>query len=81
MRLCLEKSTEHWKTASGHLNRIRDAFSGQGLTPSLFYVGAAIEKSMAAEMWQWLASGKLANAANLTNDDQVASLVAWLCNL
>jgi hypothetical protein len=72
---------EHWKTASGHLNRIRDAFAAQGLTPPLFYVGAAIEKSMAEEMWQWLAWGKLANAANLTNDLQVASVVSWLCNL
>lgn len=69
---------EHWKTANSALNRIRKAFAKKSLTPITFFVGAAIEKSMSAEIYSQLKSGILANAANLTNDDQVASLCNWL---
>ena len=44
-------------------------------------VGAAIENSMAEEIWHQLEDGTLSNAANLTNADQVASLCGWLCSL
>jgi len=72
---------EHWKTARTSLSRIRKAFSVYKLLPHTFFVGAAIENSMAEEIWQQLADGTLSNAANLTNADQVASLCGWLCSL
>ena len=72
---------EHWKTARTSLSRIRDAFNGHELSPHLFFVGAAIENSMAEEIWNQLEDNTLSNAANLTDANQVASLCRWLCNL
>jgi hypothetical protein len=72
---------EHWKTARTSLTRIRKAFKGHKLSPYTFFVGAAIETSMAEEIWNQLEDGTLSNAANLTNADQVASLCGWLCSL
>ncbi|OGW21913.1 MAG: restriction endonuclease [Nitrospirae bacterium GWB2_47_37] len=72
---------EHWKTARTSLARIRKAFSDNGRSPNIFFVGAAIENSMAEEIWHQLEDGTLSNAANLTNADQVASLCGWLCGL
>jgi len=72
---------EHWKTARTSLSRIREVFADRGLSPHLFFVGAAIENSMAEEIWRQLEDGTLSNAANLTDPDQVASLCRWLCNL
>jgi hypothetical protein len=72
---------EHWKTARTSLTRIRKAFSDKGFSPYIFFVGAAIENSMAEEIWHQLEDGTLTNAANLTNADQVASLCGWLCSL
>jgi hypothetical protein len=72
---------EHWKTARTSLTRIRKAFSDKGFLPYIFFVGAAIENSMAEEIWHQLEDGTLSNAANLTNADQVASLCGWLCGL
>jgi hypothetical protein len=72
---------EHWKTARTSLARIQKAFSRKGFSPYIFFVGAAIENSMAAEIWDQLKKGTLSNAANLTNADQIASLCAWLCSL
>jgi hypothetical protein len=72
---------EHWKTARTSLTRIRKAFSDKGFSPYIFFVGAAIENSMAEEIWHQLEDGTLSNAANLTNADQVASLCGWLCGL
>jgi hypothetical protein len=72
---------EHWKTARTSLTRIRKAFSDKGLSPYIFFVGAAIENSMAKEIWHQLEDGTLSNAANLTNANQVASLCGWLCSL
>ena len=72
---------EHWKTANSALARIRNAFSTRSLSPLLFFVGAAIENSMAVELFSQLESGILANAANLTNEDQVAWLCSWLVHL
>lgn len=72
---------EHWKTASTALSRIRDAFSKQGFSPYTFFVGAAIEKRMAAEIWNQLQSESLANAANLNSELQVSSLARWLISL
>jgi hypothetical protein len=72
---------EHWKTARTALNRIRDAFAKVGLKPHTFFIGAAIERRMADEVWQLLADRTLENAANLTHEDQLASISHWLCNL
>lgn len=72
---------EHWKTANAHLGRIRRSFSALSSTPHLFFVGNAIEVSMAGEIWNQLENGELTNAANLTDDRQTVFLVSWLCSL
>jgi hypothetical protein len=72
---------EHWKTANAHLGRIRRSFGALGALPHLFFVGNAIEASMAGEIWNQLQSGELSNAANLTDNSQTMSLIAWLCKL
>lgn len=72
---------EHWKTARTALSRIWKAFSQVDLSPHTFFIGAAIEKRMAEEIWNNLESGKLSNAANMTNDTQVDSICHWLISL
>ncbi|MFH1228728.1 MAG: AvaI/BsoBI family type II restriction endonuclease [Planctomycetota bacterium] len=72
---------EHWKTAHTALSRIRKAFSKKPLRLQTFFIGAAIEKKMAGEIWEQLKDGTLTNAANLTNQDQVNSLCNWLIKL
>lgn len=72
---------EHWKTAGSALLRINRAFQEEGLFPHTFFVGAAIEKRMADEIWEQLERGSLSNAANLTDASQVSSLSTWLCSL
>ena len=72
---------EHWKTARTALDRIHKAFAKHKTKPHTFFVGAAIESKMAAEIWALLRRGVLENAANLTDEDQVSSLAQWLCGL
>ncbi len=72
---------EHWKTASKALSRIRKAFLSKKLKPHIFFVGVAIQTSMAKEIWTELEEGLLSNSANLTDANQVASLCRWLCNI
>lgn len=72
---------EHWKTARTALNRIREAFAAAGHAPHTFFVGASIEKRMADEIWSDLEAGVLSNTANLMNDDQLATIANWLCEL
>jgi len=72
---------EHWKTARTALSRIHEAFARNQLRPHTFFVGAAIEPKMATEIWSFLESGIIENAANLTNETHVASLTRWLCSL
>jgi len=72
---------EHWKTAHSALTRIHNAFSKSKHKPHTFFIGAAIEAKMAAEIWNLLKRGILENAANLSNEDQIASIARWLCNL
>ncbi len=72
---------EHWKTARTALNRIQEGFAKSGMKPHTFFIGAAIEKEMAGEIWNQLENGALENAANLTDDNQVASVSRWLCSL
>lgn len=72
---------EHWKTARTALSRIHEAFARNQVRPHTFFIGAAIEPKMATEIWSFLESGIIENAANLTSEDQVASLTRWLCSL
>lgn len=72
---------EHWKTANSALQRIREVFSNDGLSPHLFFVGAAIEDAMALEIFNQLESGALSYAANLTDEQQLINLCSWLIGL
>lgn len=72
---------EHWKTANSALNRIHTAFEKKKLAPQTFFIGAAIESSMADEIFKQLQSGVLSNAANLTKDQQLAKVCDWVINL
>lgn len=72
---------EHWKTAQAALNRIREAFARVDHSPLTFFVGSAIARRMAGEIWNQLENGTLTNAANLNEENQVASISRWLCNL
>jgi hypothetical protein len=72
---------EHWKTANTALSRIRAAFAEENVRPKLFFVGAAIVPSMAREIYAQLHAGALANAANLTVEEQLFALIDWLIAL
>ncbi len=72
---------EHWKTANSALDRIRNSFNQMNLNPSTFFIGAAIENSMASEIFKQLQSGAMSNAANLTNDKQLTIICEWIMNL
>ena len=73
---------EHWKTAQSAFDRIRNQFSGRTLpAPDLFFVGAAIEPTMARQIFAQLEAGLLAHAANLTIPQQVSDLADWLIGL
>ncbi len=72
---------EHWKTANSALIRIRKSFETKKLRPQTFFIGAAIENSMAVEIFKQLKNGTLKNAANLTNDEQLAAICDWIINL
>ena len=72
---------EHWKTANSALERIRKAFLKESCNPKTFFIGAAIEKAMAQEIYQQLKKRTLANSANLTNEKQIVSLCSWLIDL
>jgi hypothetical protein len=72
---------EHWKTANSALNRIRTSFNEKKLKPNIFFIGAAIENSMAEEIYQQLKIKTLSNAANLTHDHQLKAICNWIINL
>jgi type II restriction enzyme len=72
---------EHWKTGNSALSRIRTSFAKKGLKPQTFFIGAAIENSMAEEIFNQLQSGGLNNAANLTDDNQLTEICKWVVNL
>lgn len=72
---------EHWKTANHTLSRIGSKFAAAQLNPKRYFVGAAIESAMAVELIDQLQSSHLSNAANLTNDAQMASFANWLVQL
>ncbi len=72
---------EHWKTANSSLGRIRTAFQYKKNKPALFFIGAAIEKSMAKEIFNQIKNGQLTYAANLNKEEQFDDLVEWLISL
>lgn len=72
---------EHWKTARSALERIISGFNKEEHNVNAFFIGAAIEAAMAEEIWDWLETGKLKNAGNLTDKDHVASVCGWLVEL
>jgi len=72
---------EHWKTANSALVRIRNGFNKLGYNPQTFFIGAAIEKAMANELFDDLQKGKLDNVANLTDDQQLTDLCNWIVQL
>lgn len=67
---------EHWKTARAALDRIRSSFKKVYIA----FIGGAIEKAMAEEIYSQLQTGMLDYAANLTNDNQLSSFCDWLVN-
>ncbi|QWE27919.1 AvaI/BsoBI family type II restriction endonuclease [Polynucleobacter sp. AM-7D1] len=72
---------EHWKTANTALQRIRNSFNKAGNPVKTFFVGGAIEASMAQEIFNQVQKLELSKAANLTNEDQLAALCGWLIEL
>lgn len=73
---------EHWKTGNTALNRIRTSFAAAGYPCMLTsFVGAAIERAMAEEIYAQLESGTLTNATNLTNNNQLIEYCNWLIEL
>lgn len=70
---------EHWKTGNTALTRIRNAFNNYNIKTS--FVGAAIEKKMAEEIFGQLEDGTLSNAANLTYNDHLTNYCEWLIKL
>ena len=72
---------EHWKTANTALERIRESFQATPKTPLTFFIGAAIEKAMAKEIFHQIQNGSLCCAANLTDDQQLTMICQWLIDL
>lgn len=72
---------EHWKTANTALSRVRDNFAQHSIKIPLVFIGAAIENSMSKEIFNQYSSGKIANCANLTMENQLINLCNWLVKL
>ena len=72
---------EHWKTANTALARIRASYARIGKPVLTSFVGAAIEKAMAAEIYEQLQSQTMTNAANLTDTNQLVEYCNWLLDL
>lgn len=72
---------EHWKTANTALERIRTSYASKGHTVQTSFIGAAIEKSMAQEIFEQLNNGTINNGANLTNSNQLVEYCNWLLDL
>lgn len=70
---------EHWKTGNTALTRIRNAFKDYRIKTS--FIGAAIEKKMAREIFNQLEKGILSNAANLTYNEHLTNYCEWLIKL
>ncbi|HDL0813527.1 MULTISPECIES: AvaI/BsoBI family type II restriction endonuclease [Enterococcus] len=71
---------EHWKTANTALSRIRQSYNPIKNIQT-FFIGAAIEASMASEIFEQLNQSTLNNAANSTKPDQISSISNWIVNI
>lgn len=69
---------EHWKTANSALGRIRLAFNNEIMTS---FIAAAIENSMANEIYQQLENDILTNAANMTDENQLNYYCEWVISI
>jgi type II restriction enzyme len=72
---------EHWKTANTALERIRTSYFNSGHAVTTSFIGAAIENSMAEEIYVQLMKGTLSFAANLTKSNQVYEYCNWLLTI
>jgi hypothetical protein len=72
---------EHWKTARSALLRIATSFEKERVDVNLCFIGAAVEASMANEIWEMLQERQLTFAANLTIDKHLSEFVSWLTTL
>lgn len=72
---------EHWKTANTALERIRTKYADKGLQIQTSFVGAAIERAMAGEIYTQLVNGTMTNGANLTNTNQLVEYCNWLLDI
>lgn len=72
---------EHWKTANSALRRITDAYAAQQHPIQTVFIGAAIERAMAGEIYNQLTSGVLTNAANLSSEEQLIEVCDWIARL
>ena len=72
---------EHWKTANTALDRIRTSYAIKGLQIQTSFVGAAIERAMAGEIYSQLRRGIMTNGANLTNTNQLVEYCNWLLDI
>lgn len=72
---------EHWKTANTALDRIRTSYATERLQIQTSFVGAAIERAMAGEIYSQLRSGIMTNGANLTNTNQLVEYCNWLLDI
>lgn len=72
---------EHWKTANTALDRIRTSYATERLQIQTSFVGAAIERAMAGEIYSQLRSGIMTNGVNLTNTNQLVEYCNWLLDI
>ncbi len=72
---------EHWKTANTALDRIRTSYSATGHPVLSSFVGAAIERAMANEIYDQLRDHTMTNAANLTDNNQLVEYCNWVIEL
>jgi len=73
---------EHWKTANFALQRIQEAFSKNNWNvPSLFFIGSAIENSMAEEIYEQITNKQLSGAANLNIDIQLDEVIEMIIKM
>lgn len=72
---------EHWKTGNTALQRIRKSFGDANYSIQTSFVGAAIEKSMAGEIYAQLLDGTLSNASNLLDVNQLNEYCNWIVSI
>jgi hypothetical protein len=72
---------EHWKTANSALRRITDAYNAEQHQVKTVFIGAAIERAMAVEIFDQLQNNSLTNAANLSDEEQMVEVCNWIAKL